>query len=175
MKVKAAIAVFNASFLFWATAIYMGTGWSLWLFSFPIVPKLTPDSYYYVFVPQVAYATAFFTPLTWVMMASSVLMLLLEWKGGIKWVPIVVLLLVGISGWVTVRFIFPYNRLMTAGIHDQAQLQDILAHWTKWSTLRMWMWTTEWAAMMYYFGRRTYQAIQAGVTAPATPVSKTTV
>ncbi len=172
---KAAIAVFNASFLFWATAIYMGTGWSLWLFSFPIVPRLTPDNYYYVFVPQVAYATAFFTPLTWVMMASCVLMLVLEWKGGIKWVPIVVLLLVGISGWVTVHFIFPYNRLMTAGIHDQAQLQDIFAHWMKWSTLRMSMWTAEWASMMYYFGRKTYVAIQNGVGVPTPPLAKTTI
>jgi hypothetical protein len=41
---KAAISVLNGSFLFWATAIYMGTGWSMWLFSFPIVPKLSPHN-----------------------------------------------------------------------------------------------------------------------------------
>src|SRR3954465_10856426 len=158
---KAAISVLNGSFLFWATAIYMGTGWSMWLFSFPIVPKLSPDNYYYVFVPQVAYATQFFTPLTWIMMCSAALMVVVGLKGGIRWVPIVLLLLVGISGWVTVKFIFPYNRLMTAGIHDPAQLQDILAHWTRLSTLRMWMWTAEWVAMMYYFGRRAYDAIRA--------------
>jgi hypothetical protein len=171
---KAAIAVLNAAFLFWATAIYMGTGWSLWLFSFPIVPQLTPDNYYYVFVPQVAYATKFFTPLTWIMMACSLLMLILEWKGGIRWVPIVVLLLVGIAGWVTVQYIFPYNRQMTAGIHDPAQLKDILKHWTQLSTMRMWMWTAEWAAMMYYFGRRTYDALQARMTAQTGQVAKPT-
>ena len=115
---KAFVSVLNASFLFWAMAIYMGTGWSMWLFSFPIVPQLTPENYYYVFVPQVAYATKFFTPLTWIMMACALLMLILEWKGGIRWVPVIVLLLVGIAGWVTVQFIFPYHREMTAGIHD---------------------------------------------------------
>lgn len=160
MNVKALLAVLNASFLFWATAIYLGTGWSLWLFSFPIVPKLTPDTYYYVFVPQVAYATSFFTPLTYLMMISSAIMLWLEWKSGIRWVPIAVLLLVGLSGWITVKFIFPYNRQMTAGIHDLAQLQDILAHWTRLSVIRVMMWTGEWAAMMYYFGRRAYQSIR---------------
>ena len=160
---KALLTVLNASFLFFATAVYLGTGWSMWLFSFPIIPKLTPDNYYYVFVPQVAYATAFFTPLTWMMMISSLIMLWLEWKGGIRWVPIVVLLLVGLAGWITVQFIFPYNRLMTAGIHDLAQLQDILAHWTKLSDVRLVMWTAEWAAMMYYFGRRAYDALRAAV------------
>ena len=169
---KAAVSVLNAAFLFWATAIYMGTGWSMWLFSFPIVPQLTPDNYYYVFVPQVAYATKFFTPLTWVMMACSLLMLILEWKGGIRWVPIMVLLLAGIAGWVTVHYIFPYNRQMTSGIHDPAQLQDILKHWTRLSTMRMWMWTAEWAAMMYYFGRRTYDAIQARLTSQTAQVAK---
>jgi hypothetical protein len=160
-QVKAALAVLNASFLFWSTAIYMGTGWSMRLFSFPIVPKLTPDNYYYVFVPQVAYATAFFTPLTWMMMASALIMLWLEWRAGIRWVPIVVLLLVGLAGWITVQFIFPYNRQMTAGIHDPAQLQDILGHWTQLSNVRLWMWTAEWAAMMWYFGRRAYDSLRA--------------
>lgn len=158
---KAALTVLNASFLFWATAIYLGTGWSMWLFSFPIVPQLTPDNYYYVFVPQVAYATKFFTPLTWMMMASSLLLLWAEWKGGIRWAPIVVLLLSGLAGWITVQFIFPYNRLMTAGIHDQAQVQDILAHWTFLSKIRIWMWTAEWAAMMWWFGRKTYTTLKA--------------
>jgi DMSO reductase anchor subunit len=171
---KAAVSVFNGAFLFWATAIYMGTGWSMWLFSFPIVPQLRPDNYYYVFVPQVAYATKFFTPLTWIMMGCALLMLILEWKGGIRWVPAVVLLLVGIAGWVTVQYIFPYNRQMTAGIHDPAQLQEILKNWTRLSTMRMWMWTAEWSAMMYYFGRRTYDAIQARMTAQTAPVARPT-
>jgi hypothetical protein len=153
-------AVLNASFLFWAASIYLGTGWSLWLFSFPVVPSLTPDNYYWVFVPQVAYATKFFTPLTWLMMASSLIMLWMEWKGGIRWVPIVVLLLVGATGWITVQFIFPYNRLMTAGIHEQTQVQSILATWTRLSEIRILMWTGEWLAMMFYFGKRAYQVLK---------------
>ncbi len=169
---KPLLTVLNASFLFWSTAIYLGTGWSMWLFSFPVVPHLTPDNYYWVFVPQVAYATKFFTPLTYLMIASSLLMLWLEWKGGIRWVPIVVLLGVCIAGWVTVQFIFPYNRLMTAGIHEQSQVQSILATWTKLSELRIVLWTIEWAAMMYYFARRAYQAIATPANVPSqTPLA----
>jgi len=163
---KAVLSVLNASFLFWATAIYMGTGWSMWLFSFPIVPQLTPENYYYVFVPQVAYATRFFTILTGTMMACALLMLILEWKGGIRWVPIAVLLLVGLAAWFTVHFVFPYNRAMTAGIHDQAQLHDILKHWTRLSTLRMWIWTSEWLVMMYDCARRAFLSIRAAATPP---------
>src|SRR3954447_10594796 len=74
----------------------------------------------------------------------------------------------------TGNFIFPYNRQMTAGIHDAAQLQDILSHWTRLNTVRMWMWTAEWAAMMYYFGRRTYDAIQARMTSTQVATAKTT-
>ena len=48
----------NNLFLFLCTAMYLGTGWSPVLFSFPIAPKLRPDNYYNQFVPQVTAAVA---------------------------------------------------------------------------------------------------------------------
>jgi hypothetical protein len=153
--------VLNASFLFLTTAMYLGTGWSMWLFQFPVAPRLTPGTYYWVFVPQVASATAFFTWMTSLMIASALVMLWLEWKGGIRWVPIVVLLSVFVATGLTVWLIFPLNNAMAAGIKDQAQLQSILSRWMNLNRVRVLLWTVQWGAMMYYFGRRAWEGIQS--------------
>jgi hypothetical protein len=158
---KPVFATLNASFLFLTTAMYLGTGWSLWLFQFPAVPHLTPDTYYWAFVPQVASATAFFTWMTSFMMLSALIMTWLEWKGGVRWVPIVVLLAVLAATGLTVKFIFPYNNAMSAGIHDQGQLQEILAKWMTLNKVRVCLWTVQWASMMWYFGQKAYQALRS--------------
>ncbi len=70
--------------------MYLGTGGSLVLFSFPLAPQLTPDNYYLQFVPQVQAATAFFTTMTKVMLACGLIMLIAEWRQRTRWVPIIV-------------------------------------------------------------------------------------
>ncbi len=157
---KAALSVVNASFLFLCTAMYLGTGWSMWLFQFPVAPQLTPETYYWAFVPQVASATTFFTWMTSLMMLSALIMIWLEWKNGVRWVPIVVLLAVLAATGLTVKFIFPYNNAMTAGIHDQAQLQAILTKWMALNKVRVSLWTLQWASMMWYFGQKAYQSLR---------------
>ena len=158
---KAPLTVWNASFLFLTTAMYLGTGWSLWLFQFPVAPHLTPQTYYWAFVPQVASATSFFTWMTSLMILSALIMLWLEWKTDMRWVPIVVLVAVLTATGLTVKFIFPYNNAMSAGIQDAVQLQEILAKWMMWNKVRVSLWTVQWAAMMWYFGRRTWQGLRA--------------
>jgi len=158
--VKVTFSVINSSFLFLTTAMYLGTGWSMWLFQFPVAPRLTPDTYYWAFVPQVASATTFFTWMTSLMMLSALIMIWLEWKNGVRWVPIVVLLAVLAATGLTVKFIFPYNNAMTAGIHDQAQLQEILSKWMALNKVRVSLWTVQWASMMWYFGRKACQALR---------------
>ena len=71
--------------------MYLGTGWSLVLFSFPIAAKLTPDTYYNQFVPQVQAATKFFTVMTTLMLAAGVVMLVAEPEPVYRWYPIIVL------------------------------------------------------------------------------------
>jgi hypothetical protein len=156
---KAFWRVLNASFLFLTTAMYLGTGWSMWLFQFPVAPHLTPDNYYWVFVPQVASATAFFTWMTSFMIASALLMLWLEWSGGIRWVPIVVLVSVLVATGLTIWFIFPYNHDMSAGITDPTKLQSTLANWIRLNRVRVLLWTVQWGAVMYYFARRAWQSL----------------
>jgi hypothetical protein len=155
---KNRLIVFNASFLFLTTAMYLGTGWSMWLFQFPVAPQLTPTTYYWVFVPQVAAATSFFTWMTILMLISAGVMIWSEWSTNKRWVPIVVLACVLASTGLEVGVIFPYNHAMSAGITNQSVLQSTLDHWIFLNRLRILLWTVQWVAMMYYFAQR----VQAG-------------
>lgn len=162
---KPLLVVLNASFLFLTAAMYLGTGWSLWLFQFQVAPKLTPATYYYAFVPQVETAGTFFTWMTSLMMISAIIMLIVEWKGPMRWVPIIVLVSVTAATLYTVWYIFPYNDAMKAGITDQQVLQATLDKWISMNRIRILLWSVEWFAMMVYFGRRAYQTIVATQTA----------
>ena len=151
------LLLLNASFLFLTTAMYLGTGWSMWLFQFPVARQLTPANYYWVFVPQVDAATRFFTTMTKLMIVSSLIMIWGEWKTGLRWVPAVVLLGVLAATGLTIWFIFPYNKAMSEGIRDAGQLQSVLQSWMNLNRVRVALWTVQWAAMMFYFIRRAWQ------------------
>ncbi len=141
----------NKLILFACTSMYFGTGWSLVMFSFPIAPELTPDSYYMQFVPQVQAATKFFTYMTMVMMVSSVVFIIGEWKSNKKWYPIIILALVILATLLTIYFIFEYNELMSAGITDPVLLQNVLEKWMNLNTIRVSLWTLQWLSMAVYF------------------------
>ena len=88
---SAALHTLNACLLFLCTSLYLGTGWSLLLFSFPIAPQLTVDTYYLQFVPQLTAATRFFTGMTLVMLVSAVALFWQERKDRDAMVPAIVL------------------------------------------------------------------------------------
>lgn len=141
----------NKVILFACTSMYFGTGWSLILFSFPIASELTPDNYYMQFVPQVQAATKFFTYMTMVMMASSVVFAIGEWKTKVKWYPIIIFILVVLATALTIYFIFEYNQQMEAGITDPVLLQEILKNWMFLNKIRVSIWTLQWLTMAVYF------------------------
>ena len=141
----------NHSLLFLCTAMYLGTGWSLLLFSFPIASELTPDNYYMQFVPQVTAATKFFTYMTMVMLATAVIMIIAEWRSYLRWFPIGVLLGVILATALTIIYIIPYNEQMAAGIKDAAVLREVLDNWMRLNVLRVSLWTVQWLCMMAYF------------------------
>ena len=151
---KQGLLVASHSVLFLCTSMYLGTGWSLVLFSFPVAPHLTVGNYYYVFVPQVQAATEFFTSMTKLMIVLGIIMLIAEWKTSLRWVPVVVLLAILAATGLTVKYIFPYNDAMSKGITDPTELQTVLGHWMSLNKIRVALWTVQWVAMMFYFARR---------------------
>jgi hypothetical protein len=148
---KPTLRALNHSLLFLCVSMYFGTGWSLILFSFPVVPQLTVENYYLQFVPQVQAATRFFTYMTMGMIVFAGVMVVSEWKTGFRWVPITVLAAVLAATGLTVRWILPLNAVMAAGITDPAVLADALRPWLALNRLRVALWSVQWVAMMVYF------------------------
>ena len=149
MKVK--LLSLNHSLLFLCASMYLGTGLSLILFSFPIADQLTVDTYYLQFVPQVRAATPFFTDVTMVMLACGAIMIWSEWKTSQRWVPVVVIIGVMAAAGLTKWAIFPLNDEMAAHIRDPARLKVVLEEWMNLTKMRVGIWCVEWACMMYWF------------------------
>jgi len=142
----------NAALLFACLSMYFGTGWSMGLFTFPIKPLLTVSNYSLEYVPEIANATAFLTVMTYVIYASLALMIYTEWHRYYRWFPFVVVCSVTASTLLTVYGIFPYNRMMAAGITDQNQLNQILNIFEQRSWIRIGLWTFQWGVIMVWFG-----------------------
>jgi hypothetical protein len=159
---KNLLLVIKSSSLFLCVSMYLGTGWSLLLFSFTILPSVTPENYYLEFVPQVTAATSFFTGMTIVMFACGLVMAVAEWRTPDRWVPIVVLLAIGISTLLTTQVIIPINNEMAAGITDPARLSAVLDRWMMLNRVRVGLWTVQWVAMMYYFARKALSPAASG-------------
>ncbi len=155
---KGRLLIANHLLLFLCTSMYLGTGGSLVLFSFPLAPQLTPDNYYLQFVPQVQAATAFFTTMTKVMLACGLIMLIAEWRQRTRWVPIIVLLGVVAATTLTLMSIIPLNTEMAAHIQDIERLQTVLAEWMQLNRIRVGLWCVQWAALAWYFARWTRRA-----------------
>ncbi len=149
----ARLLILNHALLLLCASIYLGTGAEMVLFTFPIAPQLTTDNYYLHYVPEIAAATAFFTPMTKIMLASGCVMLVAEWRQPTRWVPIVVLLAVVAATLLTTQWIFPLNAEMATHIKDGGRLHAVLDEFMRLSRLRLGFWCVEWAAMAWYFAR----------------------
>jgi hypothetical protein len=152
--VSSTVRTIDALVMFAAASLYLGTGWSLVLFQLPDVKTLTPATYAIPFVAPIARAMRFYTVLTYVMIAASIVLIIGEWDTGYVWVPIVYLVLTVAAGQFTRSLIFPLNARMAAGIPDPEEVQKVLAKWAGLSRIRNWAWTAEWLAMAIYFGLR---------------------
>jgi Domain of unknown function (DUF1772) len=146
--------ILDASVLLLCASMYLGTGWSLVLFSFPGRDKLTVDNYYDQFVPPVERATKFFTWWTVLMMAAAVVLIIVEWHSAHVIAPAVLLAAVIAATGLTMKFIFPYNKRMEEHIRDPAELQVVLGKWIRLNWIRTLLWTVEWAAIATWFAVR---------------------
>jgi DMSO reductase anchor subunit len=165
-RMKDILLAINHSFLFLCVSMYLGTGGSLILFSFPVVPQLTVDNYYLEFVPQVTTATAFLTWMTALMSAAGLVMAAAEWHHRLRWVPILVLLAITAATTLTLVALEPLNNEMASHITDPARLAAVLNRWMMLNRIRVTLWCVEWAAMMYYFATKYLAA-----AAPSSPVA----
>lgn len=151
------VLILSAVFLFLCVSMYLGTGWSLVLFSFPSARDLTPENYHSHLVPPVEAATRFFTYMTGAMLLAALIVIVLEWKTRYRWWPILTVLAVIAATLLTTRGIFPLNKEMAAGITDAARLRAVLEPWMSLNRMRVALWTVQWFAMAAYFGLKAYR------------------
>jgi hypothetical protein len=143
--------ILDASLLLLFASMYLGTGWSLVLFSFPSKAGMTVDNYYDQFVPPVERATRFFTWMTAAMMAVAAVLIWAERGSAYVIAPAVCLGAVLVATGLTIKFIFPYNRRLAEHVTDQAELQTLLGKWLRLNWIRVSLWTVEWVAITTYF------------------------
>lgn len=148
----------NHAILFLCCSIYLGTGFSLVFFQFPLEPRLTPDNYAMVFVEPVARATHAFTYMTILMLVTGFVMLFTEWFSGIRWVPVVVLAALVTATTLTVLVVFRYNDELARGIADPGRLRTVFHSWAALNRIRVGLWAVQWLAMMYWFYRNAISA-----------------
>lgn len=145
------VVALNNILLFLAASMYLGTGWSLILFSHPVSYEFTVADYYNQIVPQVTLATRFFTPVTMAMMGFCVVMAVAECDHRLRWAPVVVLVAVLAATGMTTLLLFPLNDELRRGVTEQARLEVLLADWRRSNIIRVLFWSAEWLAMMAYF------------------------
>jgi hypothetical protein len=133
-------------------SMYLGTGWSLALFTLPGRPRWTVDNYYDQLMAPIARATRFFTWMTIVMLACCAALLVAEWGSAYLLAPVVVVLAVIAATLLTTLVIFRYNRRLRERVTDPAELREILEHWVRWNWLRLALWTVQWVGVAAYVG-----------------------
>lgn len=149
-----ALLVANDLLLFLCTSMYLGTGWSLVLFQFPLRSQITVDNYHLPFVAPVILATRFFTWMTAVMILTALVMIVGVGRTALVLAPVIVLLGVAAATLLTVILILPLNARMADGIRDPAELNRVLDRWMRLNVVRVGLWSVQWAAMAAYFGIR---------------------
>jgi hypothetical protein len=133
-------------------SMYLGTGWSLALFTIPGRSGWTVDNYYDQLMAPIGRATRFFTWMTIVMLACCVALIVAEWGSWYLLAPIAVLVAVVGATLLTTLVIFRYNRRLRERVTDPAELQDVLERWVRWNWLRLALWTAQWAGVAAYVG-----------------------
>lgn len=133
-------------------SIYLGTGWSLALFTLPGRGAWTVDNYYDQVMAPIARATRFFTVTTIVMLACCLALIVGEWGSAYVLAPIGVLAAVVAATLLTTLVIFRYNRRLKERITDPAELRVVLEKWVQWNWLRLALWTAQWLGVAVFVG-----------------------
>lgn len=142
----------NNAYIFFCASIYLGLFWSLHFFWFPHYPEtLNVNNYYDAIIPQTTTATKFFFITIPIMAAAILVMLITEWKGKLRWVPLA--WIPGLLAPVLVQQIAieNVNDQFKAGITDPVQLQVLLDRWMYLNDIRWIILTIMWLITMYFF------------------------
>jgi hypothetical protein len=153
MKItKSTLIDINNAYIFFCASIYLGMFWSLHFFWFPNYPNtLNLENYYDAIIPQTTTATKFFFITIPIMCVAIVVMLITEWKGKLRWVPIAWIPGLLIPVIVQQGYIERINDTFIAGVTSQDTLSELLDDWMFLNDVRWIILTIMWGITMYFF------------------------
>ncbi len=142
----------NNAYIFFCSSLYLGMFWSLHFFWFPHYPEtLNINNYYNAIIPQTTTATKFFFITIPIMAIAILIMLITEWKGKLRWVPITWIPGLLVPVLVQQAYIEDVNNQFIAGITDPLVLQALLDRWMYLNDIRWVILTIMWLITMYFF------------------------
>ncbi|WP_343695182.1 hypothetical protein [Flavobacterium sp.] len=152
MKIKQILIDLNNAYIFFCSSVYLGMFWTLHFFWFPHYPStLNISNYYDAIIPQTETATKYFFVTIPIMSFCLVIMLITEWKGKLRWVPLLWIPGLLIPVIVQQKFIEDINDQFKAGVTDMTVLQQLLKDWMFYNDVRFYILTIMWAVTMYFF------------------------
>jgi hypothetical protein len=152
MKIKQILIDINNGYIFFCSSVYLGMFWTLHFFWFPHYPStLNISNYYNAIIPQTETATKYFFITIPIMSVSLIIMLITEWKGKLKWVPLLWIPGLLIPVVIQQKFIEDINNQFKAGITDMTVLQQLLKDWMFYNDARFYILTIMWVITMYFF------------------------
>jgi hypothetical protein len=148
---KAFLLTLNHSALFFGTTLYVGVLWAMRFFWYPSWDLIKLADVPVHFIGPTSRATAFFTVVVPIMLVTNLVMIISERKSPMVILAIVAILGIGGSTFVGQLYIIPVNHLIGAGLATQEELHDKLGAWMSYNTIRFWLMTMMWLAMISYF------------------------
>lgn len=159
MKIKQILIDLNNAYIFFCSSVYLGMFWTLHFFWFPHYPStLNISNYYDAIIPQTETATKYFFVTIPIMSFCLVIMLITEWKGKLRWVPLLWIPGLLIPVIVQQKFIEDINDQFKAGVTDMTVLQQLLKDWMFYNDVRFYILTIMWAVTMYFFIAKAHRA-----------------
>lgn len=142
----------NNAYIFFCSSVYLGLFWSLHFFWFPHYPQtLTPANYYDAIIPQTTTATHYFFVMIPIMGLAIAIMLITEWKGRLRWVPLAWIPGLLVPVYVQQHYIERVNDQFKAGVTDTGTLHELLTRWMALNDIRWVILTLMWFITMYFF------------------------
>lgn len=151
-NLKKTLIDINNAYIFFCASLYLGLFWSLHFFWFPHYPAtLTIQNYYDAIIPQTTSATRFFFVSIPIMGLAILIMLITEWKGRLRWVPLLWIPGLLIPVYVQQHFIERVNDRFKARVTDPGQLHQLLDQWMHLNDIRWVILTVMWFVTLYFF------------------------
>lgn len=158
-KLKRTLLDINNGYIFFCSSVYLGLFWSLHFFWFPHYPKtLNLSNYYNAIIPQTTTATHYFFITIPIMGLAILIMLITEWKGKLRWVPLAWIPGLVVPVYVQQHFIERINTQFKTGVSDEATLQQLLRHWMNLNDVRFVILAVMWVITLYFFLKKAHSS-----------------